>query len=265
MSFDCPVSMLDTADPTKPALLFLHGFLGCKEDWQETIEDLSDEFRCLAVDLPGHGHSAHADESCYPMPACAESLVLQLDKLHISRCALIGYSMGGRLGLYLLTHYPNRFSRAAIESASPGLRTEAEQDTRTAHDGALAAKLESIPLAQFLEEWYQQPIFAALHKYPMQFTQLCRRRMRNDPDALARSLRLMGTGVQPSLWDKLTFINAPVLYLAGAYDAKFKQLAYDMANLTPHSRAEIFSHCGHVLHFERPDMYIPRIRAFLSA
>src|SRR5436189_713736 len=44
-----------TDDPT---LIFVHGF-GCSlDDWDEQFRDLSPRFRCVALDLPGHGHSA---------------------------------------------------------------------------------------------------------------------------------------------------------------------------------------------------------------
>eukprot|EP00976_Prorocentrum_cordatum_P082206 1184720-Prorocentrum_minimum.AAC.6 len=40
----------------KPALLFLHGFLGAAEDWVPAMAALSRAgFRCVALDLPGHG------------------------------------------------------------------------------------------------------------------------------------------------------------------------------------------------------------------
>jgi len=43
----------------------------------------------------------------------------------VDRCAVVGYSMGARLGLYLALEHAGRVERAVLESVSPGLETEA--------------------------------------------------------------------------------------------------------------------------------------------
>ena len=40
------------------AIVLLHGFLGSSELWIETINKLSNYFRVIAIDLPGHGESS---------------------------------------------------------------------------------------------------------------------------------------------------------------------------------------------------------------
>jgi len=44
-----------TGDPT---LIFVHGFACSLDDWEEQFRALSPRFRCVALDLPGHGDSA---------------------------------------------------------------------------------------------------------------------------------------------------------------------------------------------------------------
>lgn len=44
-----------TEDPT---LIFVHGFACSLKDWEEQFRGLSPTFRCVALDLPGHGDSA---------------------------------------------------------------------------------------------------------------------------------------------------------------------------------------------------------------
>ena len=46
----------------KPTLIFVHGFCCAGEDWVRQLDVLSANFRCIALDLPGHGHSAPPDE-----------------------------------------------------------------------------------------------------------------------------------------------------------------------------------------------------------
>lgn len=40
---------------TRPVCVFLHGFLGDKEDWLPIMRALALTHRCVALDLPGHG------------------------------------------------------------------------------------------------------------------------------------------------------------------------------------------------------------------
>ena len=37
-------------------IIFLHGLLGTKNDWQKVIENLP-HFNCIALDLPFHGQA----------------------------------------------------------------------------------------------------------------------------------------------------------------------------------------------------------------
>ena len=38
-----------------PTLIFVHGFACSLEDWDAQVNALSSQFRCVALDLPGHG------------------------------------------------------------------------------------------------------------------------------------------------------------------------------------------------------------------
>jgi 2-succinyl-6-hydroxy-2,4-cyclohexadiene-1-carboxylate synthase len=55
----------------------------------------------------------------------------------------------------------------------------------------------------------------------------------NGPDKLARSLRGMGLGSQPSLWEELARLWVPALAVAGELDGKFVRVSRRMAALSP--------------------------------
>ena len=111
------------------ALLFLHGFMGSGQDWAETVEAFPD-YRCILVDLPGHGLSAGCPPGLYPMPQAALALLAVLDGLGVEACVPVGYSMGGRLALYLALTHPDRCRAVVLESGSPGLASEREREGR---------------------------------------------------------------------------------------------------------------------------------------
>src|SRR5918998_1795147 len=181
-----------SGDPHRPVTLFLHGFMGSGANWAETISALDERFYCVAPDLPGHGRSLGLTPEDYTIEGAAKMLRELLDGLEISSNAIVGYSMGGRLALYLALRHPERCSGLFLESASPGIEDPAERLARRRADEERARRLESGDLASFLEDWYRQPLFASLARREEILDQTIQARLRNDPRGLARWVR--GTG-----------------------------------------------------------------------
>ena len=245
-----------------PALLFLHGFLGSGRDWMETMEALPD-CRYLLVDLPGHGSSADCPPGLYPMPQAALALLAVLDELGIGQCVPVGYSMGARLALHLALTHPDRCRAAVLESGSPGLASERERDARREWDEAKASELERQGLDAFLEGWYRQALFHSIARDETRFAKLLDRRRRNDPAGLARSLRLMGTGSQDSLWERLPEMRVTWLAVAGELDSRYRKTMQDMVSLSEKGRLAIIPNAGHNTHFENPEAFSRTLREFL--
>ncbi|NEP45050.1 MAG: 2-succinyl-6-hydroxy-2,4-cyclohexadiene-1-carboxylate synthase [Okeania sp. SIO2H7] len=233
--------------------------MGNSSDFIDVIPLLSIKFYCLTVDLPGHGKTQiNGDEKNYTMPNTARELINLLDSLGINKCYLFGYSMGGRLALYLTVNFPQRFEKVILESASPGLKTEKERSLRISSDFQLANKLETTDFKEFLLNWYQLPLFQSLSQHP-NFDKMLQSRLQNNPSELAKSLRNMGTGNQPSLWEKLPEVQIPILLLVGEKDKKFVEINSEMASLLPRAKMEIIPNSGHNIHLESPQTIVKKI------
>ena len=249
-----------------PPILLLHGFSGDKSTWRGLRAILESAWQVIALDLLGHGDSDVAPESAaYRMENAADDIVSLLDRLAIERAHLLGYSMGGRLALYLALHHGRRFQSVILESASPGLATAAERKARRASDHDLAARIESGGIARFVEEWERLPLWDQQRRsLPAALWQQQRRqRMRNDPLGLANSLRGMGTGAQPSLWNLLPRLSRPALLIVGERDPKFRDINRRMAELIPDARLAIVPGAGHNTHLENPPGFARLVTRFL--
>ncbi|MEC4986384.1 MAG: 2-succinyl-6-hydroxy-2,4-cyclohexadiene-1-carboxylate synthase [Oscillatoria sp. PMC 1068.18] len=246
------------------SICFLHGFMGDKRDFDCAINLLETEFLCLAVDLPGHGKTiVNGDEKCYNMPNTAQALVDLLIQLNLQKLSLVGYSMGGRLALYLAIHYPEYFPKLILESASPGLAKTGERQQRRQQDEQLAEKIVTSNFPEFVNKWYQQPLFASLTSYP-QLEKMKARRLENNPAELAKSLRNLGTGSQPALWNKLKDCRQPLLLLVGEKDAKFRAINAQMQQLCFAAELFIVPNCGHNLHLENVTEFVQIVKQFLQ-
>lgn len=256
---------LAVGNERRPAVLFLHGFLGCREDWLSTIGAFAGDYFCVAPDLPGHGDTrVYGPDSLYDMEHTGAAIIEHLARKSLERVHLVGYSMGGRLALYLAVNYPQWCGRVVIEAGSPGLDGKKERAERRIADNDRADRLEREGLDAFIEAWYQQALFAGLATQQDEFSQMIIRRRRSDPAGLARSLRQMGSGVQPSLWAHLPQIELPVLFVAGADDEKFATLARRQADLCPLGEHRIIAASGHVPHVEQPTKFATIVREFIG-
>lgn len=244
-------------------ILFLHGFTGCGDNWQYITDPLSPDFQTITIDLPGHGKTdSPADPARTQLEAVAADLHKFITHVIESPVHLVGYSMGGRLALYFALHYPDSIRKLVLESASPGLASEAERQARRASDDQLAARILQNGIAAFVEEWDNLPLFAS--QSPEIRQRLHTQRLQNNPLGLANSLRGMGTGVQPSLWDLLPSLKPPALILNGALDTKFVAIGEQMARLMPTAHQQIFPNVGHTVHLEASNDYTSVLRKFLA-
>lgn len=243
-------------------VLFLHGFMGRAADWRPVVEVLRHRAFCLAVDLPGHGASVDLPEAAYTMAGATRALCRVLDAEDVARCTVVGYSMGGRAALYFALHAPERVAGLVLESASPGLETEAERAARRDVDRARAERIAE-DFEAFLQDWYRQPLFASLARHGLVDAMVARRR-HNHPDELGKSLQGMGTGAQPSLWERIPALRISTLTLTGSLDEKYVGITQRMARMNPRVRPVIVPGAGHNVHAERPAPFLDRLGHFLD-
>ena len=230
-----------------PPVVLLHGFMGRGASWADWSARLAATHRVLMPDLPGHGASVGLDDHAYTMPGAAAALVEGLDAEAVARADVVGYSMGGRLALYLALHHPARVRSLTLVSASPGLRTAEARAERRRQDAARADDLQS-DFEGFVARWYGQPVFDGLS--PELRAARVALRQENDPAELARSLHGMGTGAQPPLWERLDALAVSTAALAGGRDAKYIAIAQAMAAASPAITAYVCAGAGHVVQDE---------------
>jgi 2-succinyl-6-hydroxy-2,4-cyclohexadiene-1-carboxylate synthase len=245
-----------------PMMIFLHGFVGSMVDWLPACHHFSSDYQCLLLDLPGHGKTQATRSSDYTVSATARSLIRLLDSKKTGPSVLIGYSMGGRLALYLAVHYPDYFDKVILVSTSPGLQKKKDRLARQINDKRLADEMGNMTIEAFLQKWYDQPLFNSLKEHP-KFEELLRQRLGNQVKNWPASLRGMGVGKQPSLWNKLEYLKMPVLILVGEKDQKFRYIAFQMKDLNPNFIISIIPQCGHVIHVENEDAFYSELYNFL--
>ena len=254
------------AEGSGKSLVLLHGFTGSSANWAGHLSPFAERYRVFAVDILGHGRSdAPADPARYHMENVADDIAAILIELKAAPFHLLGYSMGGRLALFLAVTYPTLVQSLILESASPGLETAEERRQRHRQDEQLADWIEQEGIDAFVQRWQQLPLFASQQNLPPSVrANLYRQRRQNTTQGLANSLRGMGTGAQPSLWSNLPELEMPVLLLAGELDPKFVAIAQQMAAQIPSARLMVVAEAGHTVHLERPELFDDVVLSWLD-
>lgn len=75
-----------------PAIVFLHGITCDRSNWRPVVDLLADRFRCVNVDLAGHGESPRT--GAYDVFSQAGSVAAFLTAREIDRPLVVGHSYG---------------------------------------------------------------------------------------------------------------------------------------------------------------------------
>ena len=101
-----------------PTLVFLHYFGGAASSWNEVIIHLQNEFRCIAIDLYGFGHSP-APTSQVTVEGSSENVRELIQYLTLTNYILIGHSMGAKIAVDVAAKSPKGLQGLILIAPSP--------------------------------------------------------------------------------------------------------------------------------------------------
>jgi 2-succinyl-6-hydroxy-2,4-cyclohexadiene-1-carboxylate synthase len=226
-------------------LCAIHGFLGRPLDWSELFSDFH------AADLFSRkflGDSPSLDSAAKRINSSTKRRPR----------VLLGYSLGGRIGMHALTSQPKSWDAAVIISAHPGLAEAdlAGREARIKQDEDWARRFESDDWGTVLRDWNAQPVFSGVAS-PI-------KRDASDRTLLAQALRAWSLGRQADLRPALKSLKIPVLFMAGERDSKFTALASECAALSSSFRSVIVPGAGHRVPWEKPSQFLNELTKFLE-
>ena len=95
-------------------ILLGHSYLWDSEMWEPQLEELSKEYRCIAVDLWDHGKSGRLSAESYTIEQLAKDYWKLMESLGIPEFSIIGLSVGGMWGTQLVLDHPQAVSSLTI-------------------------------------------------------------------------------------------------------------------------------------------------------
>jgi 3-oxoadipate enol-lactonase len=104
-------------------LVLIHGLASSGADWALQVPALEGRFRIIVPDLPGSGHSAPPTHGC-SIAGFAASLWALIDHLGEARVNIVGFSMGGAVGIEMALQRPSGVRRLALINSLASYRLD---------------------------------------------------------------------------------------------------------------------------------------------
>jgi pimeloyl-ACP methyl ester carboxylesterase len=254
---------------TGEPIIFVHGLAGCWRNWLENLPYFGHNYRAIAIDLPGFGHSPMPS---WPidMPSYGRLIHDFCEKLGIDRvAALVGNSMGGFAATEAVIERPSRFERLVLVSAAGISFAEARGREATAFARSVKAAalvLLGKPNVHFLSRPRSRQIgFGRLVNYPTRLRpELLWEQI--EPSIGAPGLAAaVSTIAGYDTRHRLPEIEIPTMIVWGLKDHIVPvEAAIGYNRMIPMSRLELFERTGHLPQMERPIRFNALLDDFLA-
>lgn len=245
-----PLAYLDTGGDF-PAVVFIHGMTFSKETWDPIINRIKDRFRCLAIDLPGHGGS---DGSGADPQAVVARLHATIAASTVVRPAIVGHSAGA---LHATAY-------AAFHDTAGVLNVD--QTTRVASFAGFVQQMApALRGPDFVDAFAPFAASIGIERLPEPERERVLTTQRIDQqlvlDYWYRPLSETPTDLQSGIDVVLDRVTVPYLWLAGG-PVEAADREHLLAHV-PQARIETWSDRGHMAHLAEPDKFAARVAQFL--
>ena len=251
-----------------PPVLLLHGLTGHARTWDALARDLAADFRVVALDQRGHGDSDRAPDGDYRVATMAGDVEAFVEALGLERFALVGLSMGGRVGIaYAGGRHAPRIERFCIVDIGPEIHAPGLERIRQMMSGS-PERIES----------EEQAVEFVRRANPRMAEAGLRDRVRHGIRLLAgggfewkydKALRDMmrqgGRRETIDLWEPLRRIAVPALLVRGAdSDVLSAEVAKRMIDALTDGRLVEIPGAGHTVPADQPEAFARAVRGFLD-
>jgi len=98
-------------------VLFCHGLLFSGKMFDQQVAYLGERFRCVRVDFRGQGQSEVAN-SGYDLETLTDDIIALIEHLDLAPCHLVGFSMGGMVGMRVALARPDLLKSLVLMNTS---------------------------------------------------------------------------------------------------------------------------------------------------
>ena len=231
-----------------PPIVFVHGTRLTRTAWTAQVEALSDRYRVIALDLPGHGSLA---ERQFTLDAAAGELARVIETAAGGRAVVVGLSLGGYVAMDLASRRPELIRALVLSGASQepiGLRARPYLALAWAIDRLGPRGMDR------LNRWFFRT------RYPAAIADPIIRSGFHSVGGSAALRALVGERFAP----RLAAYPGPVLILNGELDVLFRLGARRFAGGARNVRRVRLRGATHLANLDRPVAFTAAVRTFVD-
>jgi len=266
------VHFRDEGHPDGPVLLLVHGSNASLHTWEPWVKILSDEYRVITLDLPGHGLTGTHESDDYSRAGQVAFVKALVDHLGLRGFVMGGNSMGGGVTLqYAVTHGEDL--TGLIPVSSSGMPRDAGTSSPP-----LAFRLAATPVInQLMLVITPRSIVENGLKHSIEDDSLVTEAMidryfdmtLHDGNRGATRARFQGYAnrgaADDGLSEALKDVDLPTLIIWGENDPLIPvESAHKMKEALPQAKLVIYENVGHIAMEEVPETSAAEVRAFMA-
>lgn len=234
-------------------VVFLHGYLESIEMWDYFSFD--NIFRCILIDLPGHGNSKFDSDSPISMLSMAENVIEVINHLGLENFALVGHSMGGYVGLEL-KNLDSRCEKLVLLNSNFWEDSELKKNDRK-RVAQIVQKNKELFLYEAIPNLFSHP-----EKFNVEIREIIDTAKKMSPNSIGQISIAMSK--RNSFESKLESIKSQLLIIQGKEDTIVPLVKMDEALVEfPEIHIEVID-SGHMSHIENTEVAQKIIEDFLN-
>lgn len=240
-------------------MVFLHGFMESMEIWDDFSDALSDKFRIITIDLPGHGGSDCIAEE-HKMELMAEEIYNILDILGITKTVIVGHSMGGYVSCAFAEKYPEMVKGLVLfhSHAFPDSEEVKKNRDRLIE---VVNKDKSGFINSFIPD-----LFAVENrdKFKPEIEKLVKIANQSAKEGIIAALK--GMKNRPDRNVAIAALKVPVLYILGKYDSRVSvEQIMPVVQKSQNAVLIVLENAGHMGYIEEKEQTLEIIRDFVES
>ena len=145
----------------------------------------------------------------------------------------IGYSMGGRILLCLLSKFIHLFNKVILESVSMGSKNKKEKKQRKKWERQIIKDIYHNDKIFFLKNWYQQPLFSTLQTKKNLLKKIIQTRQFYNVPIISSSFLHLSSNNHQYLGKVIQKKQSDILYIYGEKDQKYKNISKELKKAYP--------------------------------
>lgn len=98
-------------------IIFLHGWGACIQSWGTVLSALSQKYRVIAVDFPGHGETPEPDR-IFNVDDFTDVIIKFLETIGVEKANIVCHSFGGRVSIKLANTRPDLINKMVFTDAA---------------------------------------------------------------------------------------------------------------------------------------------------